>query len=267
MTDPNVRRRRFLKYSGAALGLSSLSGCMMVKGSMGTNMKKMAQVEGGVKLKGNVVEGAPATGNYPAAKSGEQLDVLLIAFQDDTNNYHFLPHVAWIEPGATVRWKHTAAGISERRTHSTTAISSNLMPGYPRLIPKDVEGWDSGFLPGVGPFKFEAITGKSGEGPGRIEKGPFTHTFDKQGVYIYLCQNHFGFGMAGAIVVGELWKENRGDGWSPAMTNSGIKEQIMQAEEDPSFARTISMKINKALRPFVWNGKKSKKMPASPPWK
>lgn len=233
---------------------------MMTAGSMATNMGKMkgSLMGSGPGLK-PVVAGGPAAGEYPAAKSGETYDVLLIAFENDTNNYHFLPHVVYVEPGATIKWHHTAKGISERRTHTTTAITPNTMPGYPRLIPTDASAWDSGMLPGVGPFEYERVSGK-----GEVNKGPFSHTFEKQGVYVYLCQNHFGFGMAAAVVVGDLWKENRGDGWEPAMTNPISPSRI--PEEDPGWAKTISMKINKAIRPFIWNGKKSKKTPESPPW-
>ncbi|MFB6197149.1 MAG: plastocyanin/azurin family copper-binding protein, partial [Halobacteriaceae archaeon] len=126
--------------------------------------------------------------------------------------------------------------------------------------------------------EFEYVTGdddspdkavKDNPGPGFVEHGPFMHKFTEPGVYIFLCQNHFGFGMAGVIVVGPQHGGNQGKGWSPAMTTSGIKEQIMQAEEDPRFAKTISMKINNALRPFVWNGTKKKGIPKgeSPTWK
>ncbi|MFB6254038.1 MAG: hypothetical protein ABEI06_05465, partial [Halobacteriaceae archaeon] len=94
-----------------------------------------------------------------------------------------------------------------------------------------------------------------------------------KGVYIYLCQNHFGFGMAGAIVVGDLYSQTvqgmsdakkREIGWAPGMTNPVVASKL--GEEDPRFAKTIAGKINNAIRPFIWNGKKSKKKPPSPPW-
>lgn len=282
MSNHEFDRRQFLKYGGAlgAAGLSSLSGCMMVEGSMGPNMKPLMQM--GLP----VTRGGPGAGNYPAevgehpiekvAKKEEKMDALatlMIAYENQTNNYHFIPHVQWVEPGTSVFWKHTNMGISEDTTHTTTAVTSNTMPGYPRLIPVEADAWDTGFMPGAMKSEFEYVTGdddgtdiavKDDPGPGVIEHGPFKYTFTERGVYIFLCQNHFGFGMAGAVVVGDQWKQNRGEGWSPGMTQP-INPSVIE-EEDPRFAKTISMKINQAIRPFIWNGKKSKKVPASPPW-
>lgn len=268
--DSDIGRRKFLQKAATGAtgaGIAGLSGCLtaakgplggeMRKGGLEPYMKPMLKEPG---LDQKVTIGDPATGKYPAKpgpdpatkmKDDKFVDVLMVAYgEDQTNNYHFLPHVAWIEPGTTVRWSHTAKGISERRTHTITAITPDLMAGYPRLIPGDAEGWDSGFRPGVKmghPHERISQTG--------FEIGALTKTFEEPGVYLYLCQNHYGLsGMAGAIVVGKQWGENHGDGWGPAMTTptSEIKSQIMEA--DPVNGKPIVMKLQK-LRKFIERGK------------
>lgn len=242
----SASRRRFLQAVGGAgaLGLTSLSGCLqttMLEGTAGPDMMPL------MKMGMSPVAGAPKHGDYPATPNDEgYVDVLMIAYEDQSDNYHFMPHVAWVEPGTTVRWMHTAKGISEPRTHSATAITPTTMGGFPRLIPEGVEPFDSGFLPGVHGRPYQEITDTG------IDPGPYTHTFEQPGVYFYVCQNHYGVsGMAGAIVVGKLWEENEGGpGWAPGMTAdlSGI------VEADPVNGPTIKEKIEHDLRAMIHAG-------------
>jgi plastocyanin len=224
--------------------MMSFAGCLqsqMTEGSIGANMQPMMQ------MGFEAMVGSPAMDEYPAEPNDEGfVDVAMIAYDDDTNNYHFMPHVVWVEPGTTVRWAHTAKGISERRTHSATAITPELMAGYPRLIPENGASFDSGLLPGSHDSEFDAV----GETE-LIRYGPYTHTFEEKGVYFYLCQPHYGVsGMAGAVVVGELWEENQGEGWSPGMT----ADLSPIVEADPVNGPVIKEKIEGDLRTMVRHG-------------
>ncbi len=222
----------------------SLAGCLqsqMVDGSIGANMQPMMEM--GL----SAMAGSPAKDAYPAEPNDEGfVDVMMVAYADGTNNYHFMPHVVWVEPGTTVRWMHTGEGISEKRTHSATAITPDLMTGYPRLIPEAGAQFDSGLLPGSHDSEFDAV----GETE-LIGYGPYTHTFEERGVYFYLCQPHYGVsGMAGAVVVGDLWEENQGEGWSPGMTAD--LSPIVDA--DPVNGPVIKEKIEGDLRTMVRHG-------------
>ena len=44
--------------------------------------------------------------------------------------------------------------------------------------------------------------------PRAIERDPFEHTFDEEGVYLYYCSMHGGNGMRGAVVVREEEEED-----------------------------------------------------------
>lgn len=242
VTNNGVSRRQFLRALGVSgtVGVASLGGCLqsdVPEGTMGADMQPL------VDMGLSAMAGSPAMGQYPATPNDEGVvDVVMAAYEDDSDNYHFMPHVAWVEPGTTVRWAHTMEGISEARTHSATAITPDLMAGYPRLIPEGADGFDSGFLPGVHGSEYQAITDDT------IGPGPFTHTFEQKGVYMYVCQNHYGIsGMAGAIVVGELWGENEGPGWSPGMTAD--LHPIVEA--DPVNGPVIREKIAGDLRTMI----------------
>lgn len=264
MTDTHDSdRRQFLRSAGAlgALGLTSLSGCTMLAGSQAPSMGFMQDVEA---LK--MFKGAPAMGNYPAKPKTMTMEgmemtgvmVRLVAKPDDSNNYHFMPHVAWVEPGTTVMWAHAdIEGVSQPRGHTVTAFGANHM--LPRLFPTDARPFDSGFIPGLHGQKSveegidhrfnqrisERITSvensehlSSRERP--VPRGPFMVKFHKPGAYFYYCQNHHQFRMAGAIVVGPYYGEHgdehdsvsqpNPDGWGPAMTAKNVHEKIHEAD-------------------------------------
>ncbi len=189
----------------------------------------------------SMFKGAPAHGEYPAqpmemtmeGMSMEGVTVQMVAKPDDSNNYHFMPHVAWIEPGTQVIWSHADIDeISEPRAHSITSFGASNQ--FPRMIPEGSAHFDSGYIPGLHGAKSvsegidhrfnQRLSDKLREQGNPVGRGPFTHTFEEEGVYFYWCQNHHQFRMAAAIVVGELWGENGTEavanpsGWAPAMT-------------------------------------------------
>jgi len=193
----------------------------MTKGSEGPSMAKtMALVD------------APMFKGGPDDLQSGKVLVNAVALADDSNNYHFFPHVAWIEPGTTVRWEHyVKPDVSVAIPHTTTALSGEHF-GV-RLIPEDADGWDSGYMAGLGSMMsvkedfFDSrenygITNNYGKqvvgSTSKQIRGGFEHTFQTEGVYLYYCQNHYKFKMAGAVVVGHHGGGTEGDGWSPAMT-------------------------------------------------
>lgn len=239
MTDGGLNRRRFLKLGAAVGGVAGLSGCAMTAGSIDASMSYVMGHEGLMMTKG-----APATGDYPAGTDQiemqmpdgmhmemEAVSVATIAPTDDSNNYHFMPHVVWVEPGQTVFWEHyNEEGFSERRTHTATSFGANGL--FMRLIPEGAEHFDSGYRAGThgsqgggDPSIDERFNRGMVRSLGGVEGG-FAHTFEQKGVYLYYCQPHHEFKMAGAVVCGEIWGEggNGGEGgdppagWSPAMT-------------------------------------------------
>lgn len=106
--------------------------------------------------------------------------------------YMFRPMVAFVEPGTTVSWTHAGNGDV---LHSVTAFAGHSTD--PVLIPPGAEGYNSG------PFSHE--------------KDPYEHTFEAEGVHMFYCMPHKDFGMAGAVVVGDVGPDD--PGWRPAMTN------------------------------------------------
>lgn len=226
-------RRRFLKYGGVAgaLSLTSLSGCAMVQGSQAPSMGFMQTVQALQMFKG-----APAQDAYPAQPQTMEMEegtleavvVRMVAKPDDSNNYHFMPHVVWVEPGQTVFWEHyNEEGFSERRTHTATSFGSNGL--FMRLIPEGASHFDSGYRAGThgsqgggDPSIDERFNRGMVRSLGGVEGG-FAHTFEQKGVYLYYCQPHHEFKMAGAVVCGEIWGEDGQGGeepvgWDPAMT-------------------------------------------------
>ena len=80
----------------------------------------------------------------------------------------FDPDVAWVEVGGTVTWESEA-----RDQHDTASIEGR--------VPEEGEGWTSGFL----------------------ERGEtFSHTFEEEGVYDYVCTLHESW-MVASVLVGE----------------------------------------------------------------
>lgn len=76
----------------------------------------------------------------------------------------WVPMVLFIQPGDKVTWSNMAG-------HDTVSIEG--------MIPEGAEPWQ----------------GKMGE--------IFTHTFEKEGAYIYKCNPHSSLGMIGAVIVGD----------------------------------------------------------------
>lgn len=216
-------RRSFLRAAGLAgtVGLGSLAGCTALKGSEAPSMAR-AMSETGL----------PMFGGGPDNLQSGEVRVNAVAFTDDSNNYHFFPHVVWVEPGTKVEWEHyVKAHVSEARVHTATAFTGNYF-GV-RLIPDGAEGFDSGYMSGTGKMMsidqsfFDSqenggITNNYGKkvvnSQSSMIRGGFSHTFDQQGVYLYFCENHYKWHMAGAVVVGPLGGGKEGDGWAPAMT-------------------------------------------------
>lgn len=212
-------------------------------------------------------KGAPAHGEYPAepmtmTMEGMEMEgvmVDLVAKPDDSDNYHFMPHVAWVEPGTQVIWGHADIdGVSEPRAHSVTAFGAGHR--FPQLVPDHTRQFDSGYIPGLhgtksvsegidhrfndrisdriaDPVNSESLPGYRQPVP----RGPFTYTFEEPGVYFYYCQNHHEFKMAAAIVVGPYYGEHGNahgsvdaenpPGWAPAMTAPNVHDRIHDADE------------------------------------
>lgn len=273
MTERKLGRRRFLKYGGAAgaIGLASLSGCTMLSGSQDPSMGFMQGVEGLSMFKG-----APAHGEYPADQrtiemhGGMEMNAVgiqMVAKPDDSNNYHFMPHVAWVEPGTRVAWMHADIdGVSQPRGHSVTSFGAADF--LPRLIPEDAGHFDSGYIAGLhGEKSVEEgideryngrISNRLRDLGNPVERGPFMHTFEHEGVYLYYCQNHHGFKMAAAVVVGELWGEGgteaveEAHGWSPGMT---VDPEVI-TRVDPTHGEALHDQVNE-IREMVHSGGES----------
>lgn len=129
--------------------------------------------------------------------------------------YMFRPMVAFVEPGTTVSWTHAG---NENVLHSVTAFAGHSTD--PVLVPEGAEGYNSG------PFS--------------AKKDPYEHAFEQPGVHMFYCMPHKDFGMAGAVVVGDV---GPGDGgWSPAMTK--------QTSELATLAPEMIQKIGK-LRKMI----------------
>lgn len=105
---------------------------------------------------------------------GEPVDNAEVKMVTNDNGTHFEPHTIRVKSGGTVTW------TLESGSHSTTAYHSEN--DKPTRIPEDATAWDSGVL---------SEQGKS-----------FSHTFETEGVYDYLCTPHEASGMVGTVVVG-----------------------------------------------------------------
>ncbi|MFB6165486.1 MAG: plastocyanin/azurin family copper-binding protein [Haloarculaceae archaeon] len=216
MTDP-TDRRRFVKYLGAAAGLgtTALAGC--------TATANTKPGEESIQKMSEQVDIPQVVGGPNDLKS--EATVHMVAVEgNEGNGFGYMPAVLWVEPGATVTWKHTANGPSERVSHTVTSM--NKGNEKPQFTPKHSAPFDSGVIAGVGPWKDEnALRGEyqthtNGQRPNGGFQGPYKVTFSPpkfpQGVYMYMCEDHMYFGMVAAIVVGNV---GPGDpGWSPGMT-------------------------------------------------
>ncbi|MFB6195740.1 MAG: plastocyanin/azurin family copper-binding protein [Haloplanus sp.] len=128
--------------------------------------------------------------------------------------YMFRPMVAFIEPGTTVSWTHAGNG---NVLHSVTAFAGRSTD--PVLIPDGAEGYNSGPFSAAG--------------------DPFEHTFEEPGVHAFYCMPHKDFGMAGAVVVGDV---GPGDsGWEPTMTRPMSELQVLAPEMRSKIAKLRRM--------------------------
>lgn len=105
---------------------------------------------------------------------GEAVDTAEVKMVTNDDGTHFEPHAVRVKPGGTITW------TLESGSHSTTAYHSEN--DKPTRIPEGATPWDSGVL---------NEQGKS-----------FSHTFETEGVYDYLCTPHEASGMVGTVVVG-----------------------------------------------------------------
>lgn len=81
----------------------------------------------------------------------------------------FNPAIVYIQPGDTVRWENMTS-------HNSVTY----------VTPDGAEGW-----------------GEHGKLPG----GSFSASPKQEGIYGYVCEPHIGFGMTGAVVVGNVTQE------------------------------------------------------------
>lgn len=182
MSHPRFTRRRLLEGT-AGLAVAGLAGCTGAPSGSGQ------QAAGGTPTDNEESGGDDHPGHGEEAHGHDQVSepkasrevAVNTARQEGSTEYHFDPHVTWVEAGGTVTWR------LESGTHTATAYH----PGndQPRLVPEGTEAWDSGTL--------------SEEGE------TFSHTFETEGVYHYLCTPHEQFGMMATVIVGEPHLEDQ----------------------------------------------------------
>jgi plastocyanin len=158
--DHDRTRRRFLAGAGVA-GAIGLAGCT------GSADQGNSSGDDGNESTGGGHEGSHGSLEGPSASA-----TVTMATTDDGS--HFEPHVAWVEPGASITWE------LESGTHTTTAYAAET--DNPQRIPEAANSWDSGTLSESG--------------------ATFEHTFETPGVYDYLCVPHEATGMIGTVIVG-----------------------------------------------------------------
>ena len=170
MDTTRLSRRRLLQGSGS-LALFGLAGC---GAPAGQSTDEPAGGDG--QSDDHAGHGESEHGHNQVSEPKATREVLVnTARNGDNTEYHFDPHVTWVEVGGTVKW------TLESGTHTATAYH----PGndQPRLVPEGTEAWDSGML--------------SEEGE------TYEHAFDTEGVYHYYCVPHETFGMLATVIVGE----------------------------------------------------------------
>lgn len=86
-------------------------------------------------------------------------------------------------------------------THTVTAQGMAYKPLVIHVEPGDTVAWDN-----MSTHNVEMIEGLIPEGA-ELFTSPmgkdYRHTFEEEGVYIYICTPHIGLAMGGAVVVGE----------------------------------------------------------------
>ncbi|MDS0282681.1 cupredoxin domain-containing protein [Haloarcula onubensis] len=179
MSQPGLTRRRLLEGT-AGLAVAGLAGCNSATSGSGEQTAGGTPTEsGGDNHPGH---GDEAHGHDTVSEPRASREVAVnTARTEDSTEYHFDPHVTWVEPGGTVTWR------LESGTHTATAYH----PGndQPRLVPEGTAAWDSGTM--------------SEEGE------TFEHTFETEGVYHYYCTPHESFGMLATVIVGQPHLEDQ----------------------------------------------------------
>ncbi|WP_315910249.1 cupredoxin domain-containing protein [Halapricum hydrolyticum] len=170
METNRLTRRRVLQGSGS-LTLLGLAGC---DAPTGQPTDEPAGGEG--HSDDHAGHGDSPHGHEQVGEPKATREVLVnTARNGDNTEYHFDPHVTWVDVGGTVTW------TLESGSHTATAYH----PGndQPRLVPEGTDAWDSEML--------------SEEGE------TFEHTFETEGVYHYYCEPHETFGMLATVIVGD----------------------------------------------------------------
>jgi pseudoazurin len=86
-------------------------------------------------------------------------------------------------------------------THVVTAEGMQFAPLVVKIAPGDTVRWENmpthnvDTVDGLVPDGTEKINSPMGEN--------YQHTFEEEGIYIYICTPHIGAGMGGAVIVGE----------------------------------------------------------------
>lgn len=86
-------------------------------------------------------------------------------------------------------------------THVVTAVGMKYEPLVVKIAPGDTVRWEN-----MPTHNVETVDGLVPEGTEKINSPMgenYQHTFDKEGIYVYICTPHIGAGMGGAVIVGE----------------------------------------------------------------
>lgn len=177
------RTRRQLLAGTAGVAIAGLTGCVGGSNGSGTQETEDTHSESehsdGDEQAGH---GEEEHGHDLVSEPKQSRDVAVnTARLEDSTEYHFDPHVTWVEVGGTVTW------TLESGTHTATAYHPDN--DQPRLVPEGSDPWDSGAM--------------SEEGE------TFEHTFETEGVYHYLCTPHEQFGMLATVIVGHPHLEDQ----------------------------------------------------------
>ncbi|MDX1745353.1 MAG: plastocyanin/azurin family copper-binding protein [Halobacteriales archaeon] len=205
MTQTRLTRRRLI--SGAAgLTIAGLAGCLgAAQNTLSSGSSDDQPGHGDAPH-----DHAEITGPHDSAEV-----VVNTARMEDSTEFHFNPHVTWVNVGGTVTWR------LESGTHTATAYHPEF--DQPQLVPHDTEAWDSGTMSEVGET--------------------YSHTFDTEGVYHYLCKPHEQFGMLATVIVGRPHLEDQPalqlpDGKSEEVLgkleelNGMVREALSEGDDD-----------------------------------
>ncbi len=172
MNAPRLTRRQLLEGT-IGLTVTGAAGCVGAPGS------SAGGPSGGTEHPGHAEE---EHGHDLVSEPHQSREVVVnTARTEETTEFHFDPHVTWVETGGTVTWR------LESGTHTATAYHPGN--GQPRLVPEGTDPWDSGRMAEVGET--------------------YEHTFDTEGVYHYLCEPHEQFGMIATVIVGKPHPEDQ----------------------------------------------------------